>query len=901
MATQNRDDLSINNEFFIKSIVNLSPDVLYIYDIVERRNLYSNDGIETVMGYSAEELLEMGENIISILMHPDDFTNYASTIIPKYYTAADGERIRHIYRMKHRDGSWKWLESIESIYLRCTDGSPKQIFGVIHDITAAKQHSEITDRNAALLLQSQRVAKLGHYVLDIVSGTWSSSLALDEIFGIDADYLRDIDGWGNLLHPDDKKEMLEYFTVNILQNHEYFDREYRICKADTGQTLWIHGRGSLEFDSAGKVTEMFGTIQDITEKKLAENALRESERRLNMLFENTGTANSIFDRDCRLTMQNAYSQRLLGGAVANSIGKTVEEIFGEETGSAVRDRMNRVMGNGLSEEFDTLFHLPVGTKWFRSSYQPLIEGDKNIIGLQIVSQDITETKTSELLLATEKERLAVTLRSIGDGVIATDTKGCVSIMNKVAEDLTGWSQQDAAGHPLAEVFYIVNETTGKICENPVVKVLATGHVIELANHTILRSKTGDERIIADSAAPILDNEGTVIGVVLVFRDMTEKQRLMDSAIRSQKLESIGVLAGGIAHDFNNLLGGIFGYLDLARLDSSGSNADEYIERALGALERAQGLTQQLLTFSKGGAPVKSVSNLFPFISETAGFALSGSNVSCTIDISSDLWPCSFDRNQIAQVIDNLIINAMQAMPLGGTIAISAANVVLDENEVATLRNGPFVKIKIRDCGTGIQAEILPRIFDPFFTTKQKGSGLGLATTYSIISRHDGAIEVESSIGKGTTFTIFLPALPETKVQSSQDFRSISSGTGRILIMDDEEVVREAMSEMLRRVGYTVESCCDGAEAVDLFTKETIEGRPFDAVILDLTIPGGMGGRDAVDLIKDFSPETPVYVASGYANDPIMANPTAYGFNGSIQKPFKFSELAAMIAAGLQSP
>jgi two-component system cell cycle sensor histidine kinase/response regulator CckA len=347
------------------------------------------------------------------------------------------------------------------------------------------------------------------------------------------------------------------------------------------------------------------------------------------------------------------------------------------------------------------------------------------------------------------------IQCIGDGVITTDIRGKVVFMNGVAERLTGWNNADAFGQPLADVFHIINEFTRKICENPVEKVLKTGVIVELANHTMLISRDGREMILADSGSPIRDECGNVFGVVLVFRDVTEKQKMLDTLQQTQKLDSLGVLAGGIAHDFNNLLGGIFGYIDLARMNRNlDTTVLEYLDNAMSVLSRAKNLTQQLLTFSKGGAPVRKSGSVGKVVKTCSLFALSGSNVTCRFVIDEDLPSCEFDENQLCQVIDNIVLNAQQSMPMGGSIEVTVRSLRMRTGQHLILHEGEYVKIAVQDKGIGIPKEIMPRIFDPFFTTKSKGHGLGLATSYSIMRKHDGCIDVESEPGQGSTFTIY---------------------------------------------------------------------------------------------------------------------------------------------------
>ena len=558
-------------------------------------------------------------------------------------------------------------------------------------------------------------------------------------------------------------------------------------------------------------------------------------------------------------------------------------IFGDQQeGSHIWEFRNKVTGR-YYRCIDRAIHWPDGRR----------------VRLEI-AVDVTDRKQAELALEAEKEHLSVTLRSIGDGVITTDVNGTVVLMNRVAERLTGWRQEEAQGKSLDTVFTIINELTREPHANPVQKVLATGAIVELANHTVLVSRDGTERAIADSAAPIADRDNTITGVVLVFRDMTEKQKYIELTQNAQKLESLGLLAGGIAHDFNNLLGGIFGYIDLASSLSREGEVTRYLSEAMNTIDRARALTRQLLTFAKGGAPVKERAALFPFVQETAQFALSGAPVSCRCTVPGDLWTCNYDKNQIAQVIDNLIINAQQAMPVGGTIDIVAENITLEKKQHPLLTQGPYVKLTINDRGIGIPRELLGRIFDPFYTTKDKGHGLGLPTCYSIINRHGGHIDVESEPGNGSSFMVYLPATPQSppSADSNEGAKHKGGGTvmggGTVIVMDDEAVMRDTMCAMLKTLGYSVLPAKNGKEAIGCFETETREGRAIAALIFDLTVPGAMGGVEAVEHLRRQTCTVPVFVASGYAQDPVMKDPVAYGFTASICKPFRKEELAALL-------
>jgi PAS domain S-box-containing protein len=511
---------------------------------------------------------------------------------------------------------------------------------------------------------------------------------------------------------------------------------------------------------------------------------------------------------------------------------------------------------------------------------------------QIAYIDVTERVKAEAEVAAERDRLEVTLRSTGDGVIATNMEGKVVAINRVAEIMTGWTNKEGIGKPLKEVFYIINERTRRRIPDPVRKVLQTGRIVGLINHAILISRDGTEYLIADSGAPIHDEKGNLYGVVLVFRDITNLRRLEEEQRQIDKLESVGTLAGGIAHDFNNLLTGIMGNISLAkRFVEPKGKVSGMLDEAEKASLRAKDLTQQLLTFAQGGLPIKQTIQLGRLIRDAVSFALSGSSVKPEFSLPDDIWAIEADPGQINQVILNIAKNADEAMPNGGILSVSARNNVIRKKGALPLSRGNYIEVTIQDQGVGISKEILPRIFEPYFTTKQKGSGLGLATAYSIIKKHYGHIAVESTLEVGTTVHVYLPASKKSEPAREEVPEGILVlGEGKILVMDDEETVREFLHIELVEAGYEVELTKDGAEAIEQYTKARESGEPFDAVILDLTIPGGMGGKEAIKKLLEMDPAVKALVSSGYATDPIMSDYKKYGFSAVITKPYRVSQL-----------
>jgi signal transduction histidine kinase len=377
----------------------------------------------------------------------------------------------------------------------------------------------------------------------------------------------------------------------------------------------------------------------------------------------------------------------------------------------------------------------------------------------------------------------------------------------------------------------------------------------------------------------------------LLEQMAERQRMEDELLKAKKIKSMGVLAAGIAHDFNNLLTGILGYVSLAKVVAqTDAKVVAYLTAAEQACQRATALTQQLLTFAKDGAPVRHTVSLVELLRECVGFVLRGANVRGDIQTAADLWPVDVDAGQINQVIHNIVLNAMQAMPGGGTVQVLAENVVLAAGVPFPLPEGRYVKITVQDSGRGIPKEVLSNIFDPYFTTKAEGSGLGLTTAYAIVIKHEGYITIASEVDGGTTVVIYLPASQQATV-SAQTHASIPlRGSGRLLIMDDEAIVRNVLRQLLESLGYTVECVQDGTEAVAAYQRAQAAGQPFAVVILDYTIPGGMGGLEALARLRALDPQVTALISSGYANNPVVADWAYYGFSGVVAKPYTIAQL-----------
>lgn len=775
-------------------------------------------------------------------------------------------------------------------------GKKRYLAGFTMDLTERKLAELALKESEAMLAHSQQIAHVGSWQLDLVTNQLTWSAETYRICGLNPlEFSPSYHNFLEIVHPDDRAFVDAAYSASIREHNDSYEIEHRIVRRDNGEVRHVVEKCRHVRNEAGDIFRSYGMVQDITEQKQAEDALRsakalaeENETRFKALHEASFGGIVIHDKGIILDCNHGLAE-MTGYSVEELIGMNGLLLISEKT----RDMVIRNIQSHYEKPYEATGLRKNGEEFaMRLEAREIPYRGKMVRTVEF--RDITEQKEAEITIAAEKERLAVTLRSIGDGVITTDTHGNVQLLNRVAEELTGWTQREAQGQPLARVFNVVHEATRLPCESPVDKVLVTGGIVELANHTILIARNGTERYIADSGAPIKDMNSLTIGVVLVFRDMTEKQKLMDSLQRTDKLEAIGILAGGIAHDFNNLLSGVFGYIELARMSTDVATMSAYLDQAMVVFSRARNLTQQLLTFSKGGAPLRKTGELAPVVKESALFSLSGSNVTCEFTIPEDLWTVDFDRGQIGQVIDNLVINAQQAMPMGGKLFISMGNVSLNDGEKPPLNAGNYVQISIADTGTGMHPDLLKRIFDPFFTTKQKGNGLGLATSYAITKKHAGLIDVESILGKGSTFHVFLPASQTTPTAIDADLPETHHGQGLILIMDDEEFVRCIVSKLLQSMGYTVIEAKDGQEALKLLQESAKNGHVIDGVIFDLTVPGGMGGKDAVQILRQHFPQLPAFVSSGYSEDPVMAQPQKYGFTDSLRKPYRREELSALL-------
>ncbi len=666
----------------------------------------------------------------------------------------------------------------------------------------------------------------------------------------------------------------------------------------------LDDRALVALDPIGTIADSFAQViahihdvnaklrSEIAERRRTEEALREKEGRFRTLAE--FASDWVFWRgpDGNLIYVAPACETITGylpGEFYATPGLAESLIHSED-----RERWNVhrhvADGEGMPDALEFRIVTKSGeTRWISHVCRPVYGDDGAFLGVRGSNSNVTERKRAMGALEESESRLRDFLDNAIDLVQSVSPDGRLLYVNRAWRDTLGYGDDDIGR---LTIFDIVAPERRDHCRALFRRVMAGEDVGRVETRFVAR----DGRIITvEGNFNCRFEDGRPTAARSIFRDVTEKKRMEEEIQKASTLESIGILAGGIAHDFNNILTAILGNISLVRQEYLPGTAAARLAEAEKASVRARSLTQQLLTFSKGGAPIRNPASAGELIRETAGFALRGSNVRCEFDIPPDLWSVIVDEGQVSQVIGNVIINADQAMPGGGIVEVRAENVAVGPGQEPPLKAGDYVRIAIRDQGVGIPPENLPRIFNPFFTTREKGTGLGLTTAYSIIKRHEGTIRVESQVGAGTTISIYLPASRKEPLRKNGDGPPLP-GRGKVLVMDDEEAVRDVALDILGTMGYEGTAVKDGAEALAEYRAARDSGRPFDVVIMDLTVPGGMGGRETVGKLLEIDPAAKVVVSSGYSNDPIMSDYRRYGFRGVIAKPYRIRDLGEVLGA-----
>ncbi|MDA8388834.1 MAG: PAS domain S-box protein [Nitrospiraceae bacterium] len=656
-------------------------------------------------------------------------------------------------------------------------------------------------------------------------------------------------------------------------------------------------------DSTGKIVAAVEVTRDITFRKHSEARLRQSNERLRTVLDASPAAIIAMDSGGVVTLWNKSAERIFGWNEAEVAGRPCPLVperkparvrvlpgqgFRGLSIPSVEERRRRKDGSLV----DVLI-----------SECPIYEAGGRAGGLLAVITDITDRKTAERELELAHEELKQIFDTAVDGKLVLDRQFNVVRVNDTFLNMFGMSRQDVLGRKCYETSFLAHA----MCHTescPASRILRGEERVDAECETHLRD--GTKLIFAVKAIPFRNPCGELIGIVENLRDMSESRKMEEALQKAEKLESVGLLAGGIAHDFNNLLQGVFGYISMAKRSLNGNiEAGAMLEQAEKALGMSVNLTTQLLTFSRGGKPVTRRIKPGTIIENSAKFALSGARSKAKIVIDEDLWDIDADPGQIGQVIQNIVINANEATPDGGSVEISARNIEIGKGDLAKGSNpllpdgGKFVLISIRDSGIGIPGQYLSRIFDPYFTTKQRGSGLGLSTSYSIVRNHGGAIEAASGPNGGSVFTVYLPASGRAEEEAHPASASKTGRKGKILVMDDEDILRDIVKEMVQSLGHIVEGAANGEEAIDRVNRATRSGDLFDVVILDLTVRGGMGGEETVRRIREIAPGTKAVLSSGYGEGPVISDYRSYGFAALLNKPYLIDTLKDTLDSLLQ--
>ncbi len=518
-----------------------------------------------------------------------------------------------------------------------------------------------------------------------------------------------------------------------------------------------------------------------------------------------------------------------------------------------------------------------------------------------LQQEISRRRRTERDLAAKHEMLDTTLRSISNGVLVANLADEVILINRAAEALTGWSHEDAIGQHISVVFPVIGQYQDEQAQKPLIINSRQDKITSEEKEYRLMTKIGRERPVSISTAPLKDADNRIVGMVAVFRDITWRRQLEEEILRSEKLSSLSILAGGLAHDFNNFLQIVALSIGAIKLQRIGTDdARGLLDAMEESIDQAKGITRQLLDLTSGGIPTKYKMNLGPLLKRGVKFALQGSRVIARYKIADGLWPVDIDPQQINQVIYNLVINACQAMQGGGKLTVCARNIVIDDDSGHQhLKPGHYVEVSFRDQGPGIPQEIIGSIFDPYFTTRKAGSGLGLFSCYSILKKHDGRITVISKLNRGSNFTTYLPGYPKIDKPVSSGTKKMLTGTAKILVLDAKEALRFGMSILLRELGYQVHTVAEGAAAIEAYRESRKAVRPFDVLLLDANIPGGLAAGEIIGPLRQINGEIKAIVTSGDSMDPLLENFQKMGFKAALVKPFTPEELSSVIKKVLE--
>ncbi len=768
------------------------------------------------------------------------------------------------------------------------------ITAIVRDITEKKKmENEIKRQNEMLKhivnLSPAIVYKLNPETFEL---EWFSE-NLQKLLGYSKEDIAKKDWWKKNIYPEDLKK--KEIKLKRIFKDKKITREYRFYKKN-GELVWIRDELVL-IENKSKQIELIGAWTDITELKKKQEESERRKKLLEAIASNSKDAIVLLNEKGQIIFWNKAAEKIFGYREKEVLFKNPHTFLISPIKKNAEK--NNFDIKKVEKMFGKIIHKTAITKKGKKidievSLSKFELGDDTYF--LAVMRDITDRLKMHHEIEEERKKFELTIKSITDAVVTLDKKGKITYMNPSAEQLLGIKFAQALRKKLTSILKIyplkererIKSLLNELSEKSKRETTVVDTFLKHQNKKIEISMT---------ISPITfktENEGLVI----VIRNLTQKQRLYKEIAKVERLEAINRIAGGIAHDFNNLLNALYGNIELALRVKDRDKMIEYLKKSINSAERAKFLATQLLTLSKEHKVQMETDEIGLFLREIVEFSLSGTSIQPEFKIPKNLWAVKYDRNLLGQVIQNIILNSVQAMEnKGSKIEVSATNLKLKDKQVGVLSSGNYVKITIKDYGKGIPPEILPKIFEPFFTTKKEGSGLGLATSFSIIRKHNGWIEAESEVGKGTQIHIYLPAVPgKTKKKKKKKATIVHRGSGNILVMDDEKAIREIYRDTLTLLGYKVIETSNGEEAVEFFKNKVLTGETkLKAMFFDLTVTGGMGGQEACEEIRKYDKTIPIFVASGYSKDPIIQNPEKYGFTASLPKPFSIRDMENLLA------
>jgi PAS domain S-box-containing protein len=870
-------------------------DIVWLMDM-NLKTTYQSPSAAKMRGFTLDELKELTveQHLTpeSVKVATEVFLREMAKVEanPDYKFSSDLEL--EFYR---KDGTTFWSENKFSV-IQDSSGKPVSMLGVARDITERKQAEEILQYSLSLLTASLESTADGLLIVDRQGkiAQWNQRFA---------------DMWKlpeKVLATRDDEKTITHILSQLADPEQFVSRVRKLYvqpeESSFDQIEFLDGRVFERYSQPQRIrNDVVGRVwsfRDITERKHMEDALRQREREFSTLVENAPDMIVRFDTGLRHVYCNRSVEKQLGRPRDAFIGKTALEAGdASEQSQFVEKSLRQTLKTGEEQIVEQSYPTPSGIKYFQTRVVPERDDKGKIESLLAITRDITERKQAEEALREEGWRLQSIIEGTHAGTWQWNVQTGETVFNETWAQITGYTLAELSPISIKTWEALVHPDDLKQSDELLERHFS-GELPYYDCECRMKHKNGHWVWVHDRGRIVTRTaNGKPLMMFGTHSDITDHKQLEEEKERTEKLEAVGRLAGGIAHDFNNILTAILGNISLASMEAApGSELSVSLEQAEKASIRAKDLTVQLLTFSKGGAPVKKLGPLTELLRDTADFVLRGSNVKCNFSIPADLWHAEIDAGQVSQVVRNLVVNAQQAMPKGGTIEISAENLALTEKQSSgrglPLRPGNYVMISVTDHGTGIPKDHLKKIFEPFFTTRPKSSGMGLATSFSIVRQHGGHLSVESKASSGSTFYVYLPTSVESAAAKQDKIEAaIRTGKARILVMDDEKTVREIAGRMLKHIGYgDVEFATDGVEAIKLYKAAMESGNPFGMAILDLTIPGGMGGEITIRNLLKIDPAVKAIVSSGYVDDPVMAQYGEYGFSGVVAKPYTIAEL-----------